>query len=429
MPERLKIAVFIGFIFFLVPPFYGQVKKQIVPLGGNSWVSKVAGNEQVTNSGWLNWQHRDAVFSTFIYLKQPGQLKIEAKIDVPEGFSELQCTVNGEAVLTRVEGMGGRYVLGVFTVQDSGYWRIDLQGKSRTGATFAHIDAFELSGTAVTDDMGFVRNNEGNFYYWGRRGPSVHFSYDVSHIQEDIEWFYTEMTIPQGNDPVGSYFMANGFAEGYFGIQVNSPTERRVLFSVWSPFHTDDPKQLPENQKVVLVKKGEGVNTGEFGNEGSGGQSFFRYNWKAGQSYKFIVRARPVTDGYTNYTAYFYLPEKNTWKLIASFNRPATSTYLKRIHSFLENFEPSTGALSRKAVYQNQWVRTAGGNWKKIIKATFTGDNTARKGYRLDYKGGHEQDGIFLKNGGFFNDRTPLLTEFLITQRGEEPVINLKSLY
>ena len=30
--------------------------------------------------------------------------------------------------------------------------------------------------------------------------------------------------------------MANGFGEGYFGIQVNGPNERRVLFSVWSPF-------------------------------------------------------------------------------------------------------------------------------------------------------------------------------------------------
>ena len=52
------------------------------------------------------------------------------------------------------------------------------------------------------------------------------------------------MTIPKNNDVVGSYFMANGFAEGYFGIQVNSETERRILFSVWSPYKTDDPNSI-----------------------------------------------------------------------------------------------------------------------------------------------------------------------------------------
>ena len=39
---------------------------------------------------------------------------------------------------------------------------------------------------------------------------------------QDIEWFYSELTVPEGNDVIGSYFMANGFSEGYFGIQVNS---------------------------------------------------------------------------------------------------------------------------------------------------------------------------------------------------------------
>ncbi|WP_290707240.1 DUF3472 domain-containing protein [Flavihumibacter sp. CACIAM 22H1] len=428
MLEQLKNFIFCGFIVLVMPDLYGQEKKLVLPLGGNSWLTKGTGSEQVTNAGWMNWRQKDAVFSTFVYLTQPGLLSIKAKIDVPEGVSQLQCSVNGETVLTTVKGWGGSYVLGVFTVKDSGYLKIDLQGRSKTGAEFARLETFELSGTAVTEATGLVPNNEGNFYYWGRRGPSVHLNYDVSIIPEDIEWFYNEITVPEGYDPVGSYFMANGFAEGYFGIQVNSPTERRVLFSVWSPFQTDDPKQIPDNQKIILVKKGPGVTTGEFGNEGSGGQSFFRYNWKAGTSYKFLVRARPVADGYTNYTAYFYIPEHKTWKLIASFNRPATTTYLKRIHSFLENFDPLTGAITRKAVYHNQWVRTVGGNWKKITKATFTGDNTARKGYRLDYKGGLEEQGFFLQNGGFFNDRTPLFTGFSTTAPGQQPAVNLGSL-
>ena len=70
--------------------------------------------------------------------------------------------------------------------------------------------------------------------------------------------------------------------EGYFGIQVNSATERRILFSVWSPFSTDNPKEIPDDKKIKLLRKGKDVHTGEFGNEGSGGQSYLRYQWKTG---------------------------------------------------------------------------------------------------------------------------------------------------
>ena len=45
-------------------------------------------------------------------------------------------------------------------------------------------------------------------------------------------------------------------------FQVNSSTERRILFSIWSPFKTDDPKSVPADQRVQLIKKGKNVTTG-----------------------------------------------------------------------------------------------------------------------------------------------------------------------
>jgi hypothetical protein len=39
----------------------------------------------------------------------------------------------------------------------------------------------------------------------------------------NTEYFYNEMTIPTGQDPIGSYFMANGFSGGYFGIRSSPP--------------------------------------------------------------------------------------------------------------------------------------------------------------------------------------------------------------
>ena len=51
----------------------------------------------------------------------------------------------------------------------------------------------------------------------------------------NIKWMYSEIEIPEGNDNIGLYAMANGSREGYFGIQVKSREEIRVLFSIWSP--------------------------------------------------------------------------------------------------------------------------------------------------------------------------------------------------
>ena len=170
------------------------------------------------------------------------------------------------------------------------------------------------------------------------------------------------------------------------------------------------------------------MHTGEFGSEGSGGQSYLQYNWKAGETYKFLIHAKPAENNYTNYTAYFYAAEKKQWSLIASFSRPETSTYLKKLHSFLENFEPETGFISRKAYYHDQWLVTRVGEWKPVTKMLFTGDATANIGYRLDYAGGAEAGKFYLRNCGFFNDNTILKTKFSISATGKKPQVDLLGL-
>lgn len=405
--------------------------KLILPLGGNSFITvkDKESRERVNNEGWKSWQNEKTVFSTYVKLNQPGSLKISAFISVPQGESKIRCTIDDVSKITTIRGVDNReYELGSWDIKKPGYIKIDIRGVKKTGTSFGNIKELFIAGSSVTGQAAYVKNNEGNYFYWGRRGPSVHLSYDITEAGKEIEWFYNEITVPVGEDPIGSYFMANGFGEGYFGIQVNSPTERRILFSVWSPFNTDDPKQIPDDKKIILLKKGKDVHAGEFGNEGSGGQSYLKYNWKAGTTYKFLLRGQPVENNYTNYTAYFFAPELNKWLLIASFNRPATHTYLTRLHSFLENFDPTTGHISRMAYYQNQWTRDKSGNWKAIRKATFTGDATAQKSYRLDYKGGTENNRFFLRNCGFFNDNTVLKTKFEHAAPVKIPVIDFAAL-
>jgi hypothetical protein len=314
-------------------------------------------------------------------------------------------------------------VIGGVSNTRSGYIRVDFRGKTLTGDTFAAPTHILVRGPKA-GEMNFV----GDFsYYWGRRGPSVHMSYPIPE-GVTAEWFYNEVRVPEGLDPQGSYFMANGFGEGYFGMQVNSPTERRILFSVWSPFQTDDPKAIPEEDRVKLLRKGEHTVVNDFGNEGSGGQSFLRYNWQAGKTYLFLNRVRPIEGGYTEYTAWFRSPDEPGWILIARWKRPKTQTYYTRPHSFLENFNPVQGYITRKGCYSNQWIRTAAGEWIELTKGRFTVDATGGPGWRMDYKGGADTDGFFLQNCGFFDDRTAAGSLFERTPTHRRPEIELSEL-
>lgn len=229
----------------------------------------------------------------------------------------------------------------------------------------------------------------------------------------------------------GSYFVANGFGEGYFGIQVNGPLERRVLFSVWSPCSTDNPRDIPEDMRVVKLSAGPDVHVGEFGNEGSGGQSYLVYPWKTGTTYRFLTEVTPDPEapGQTRYTAWFGDKSKQEWWLIASFRRPKTTTYLRGFHSFLENFNPDTGHLTRAADYGNVWVRDTRGAWHECTKARLSVDATGQGRHRLDYDAGATGSRFFMKNCGFFAEQGRIGAVFTRdSTAADEPTIDFDSL-
>jgi hypothetical protein len=402
-----------------------DANKQLLPIGGNAWVEN---GGEITEDGLIDWTSPNTVCKVYLRPNKSGELKLSLLLNAEGSQSRIKVTVLQETKTIDVEGNKQKeFYVGAWNLNSAGYVMITIQGLSKTQASFGALYSLGISGTAIGKGSSFVANNKDDYFYWGRRGPSVHLNYDADGIN-NIEWFYNEVTVPAGNDVIGSYFMANGFGEGYFGIQVNSTTERRILFSVWSPYETDNPDNIPENQRIILLKKGEGVYTGAFGNEGSGGQSYLTYNWQAANTYKFLLSGKPVGNNYTVYTAYFFMPEANEWKLIARFKRPATSTYLKELHSFLENFSPETGNQTRTALYGNQWVADNKGNWTELTSALFTGDETARKNFRQDYAGGVIQGKFFLKNCGFFSDFVALDGTFERQPKNTPPAIDFNSL-
>lgn len=396
-----------------------------VPIGGNSWIEN-GKTEKITEAGLTQWTSPKLVLQSYIKFAKTGKVNISLKASSPTGKSKIRVSFLGKSKEIEITGPEKEYDLGPWDVTKTGYLQFTVQGISKSGTEFGQLSEWILSGDTA-NETAFVKNNQGNFFYWGRRGPSVHLNYPLP-ADENIEWFYNEVTVPKKEDVTGSYFMANGFGEGYFGMQVNSASERRILFSVWSPFHTDDPRSIPKDKQIIMLKKGAGVHTGEFGNEGSGGQSYLKYNWKAGNTYKFLLQGKPSGDSTTTYTAYFFAPEVAQWKLIASFKRPKTQTYLKKFHSFLENFIPETGDKGRQVYFGNQWVRNTAGKWTELNQAKFTADATARKGYRLDYAGGKEKNYFFLKNCGFFNELTTINEIFTRELTGQTPKIDFNLL-
>ena len=102
--------------------------------------------------------------------------------------------------------------VGKFAVSQPGYQKIVLQGVSASADVFADIDDILIGGSAVGSDTYFIKDE----FYWGRRGPSVHLNYQ-SPTSAPLEYFYSELTVPAGQDVIGSYYMANGFGQGYFG--------------------------------------------------------------------------------------------------------------------------------------------------------------------------------------------------------------------
>ncbi|KAK7054297.1 hypothetical protein VNI00_003490 [Paramarasmius palmivorus] len=238
-------------------------------------------------------------------------------------------------------------------------------------------------------------------------------------VPANSEYFYNEVTVPAGQDAIGSYFMVTGFSGGYSGIQVNSQTERRIIFAVWD---------ADNSQKTTLVSKGKGVVEERFDNEGSGGRVHLLFNWVASTTYKFITRIHPDSSGSSLFSAWFFAPELNSWRYLATWKRPSTNTYQSGVHSFLENFLDTRGYTGRRVQYGNQWVHNVNGTWSEVTAGRFTGDATANNVQRMDYAGGLENGRFYLRNCGFFPDYVQLDQNFNRPATGTQPTVDVNTL-
>lgn len=234
---------------------------------------------------------------------------------------------------------------------------------------------------------------------------SVHLAYPAPEGTA----FYTEMTVEK--TAPGTYFMAAGWSKGYFGIQELASGKKIVLFSVWDPTAGNDPKKVDEAKRVKLLHKDKAVRVHRFGGEGTGGQSFFDYNWKIGEKYRFLVTAKPDGSSRTAYASYFYIPEKREWKHLVTFSTITNGTLLKGYYSFVEDFRRNKVSATkvRRAYYGNGWVKSVKGGWLPLDKARFTADANPV----LNIDAGASGSGYFLATGGAVANTTTKLRNMI----------------
>lgn len=187
--------------------------------------------------------------------------------------------------------------------------------------------------------------------------------------------FYNEVTVQKVAK--GSYFMACGWQHGYFGMQEIANGEHVVIFSVWDPTRGNDQNLVAKDKQVKVLFQGTNVKVKRFGGEGTGGQSFFKYPWKIGETCKFLVQAIPEKGKKTAYAGYFYDNNNHQWKHLVTFETLNHDSPMQGYYSFIEDFHRNFKSAHeiRRALFGNGWVKTTDGKWVQLTKARFTGDS------------------------------------------------------
>ncbi|MFM8328471.1 MAG: DUF3472 domain-containing protein [Pirellulaceae bacterium] len=221
---------------------------------------------------------------------------------------------------------------------------------------------------------------------------SVHLGY----AQKDPCTQFANEVVVRSSAP-GSYFMVCGWDKGYFGIQELADGKKLILFSVWDS-EQNDPGAVEEDRRVRLLYKDPAVRVGRFGGEGTGGQSFFDFDWQLDTSYRFAVAVRP--DGKrSEYSGFFYHPDDQAWRHLITFSTvTGGNDSLRGLYTFVEDFRRNRESTKqrREALFGPAWSRSGDQAWKPLLDARFTADANPVENIRAEAIG----ERLMLATGG-----------------------------
>lgn len=171
-------------------------------------------------------------------------------------------------------------------------------------------------------------------------------------------------------------------AGGYCGIQHNSKTERRTIFSIWDTSPTLHPKVTEADPRTIHNR---------FGGEGEGGHTHMLWPWEVEDTFQFFVHKQQGKGDTTDTRYYIYDPKQKRWLHSATITSPnggkaSVATIGGGLNSFLENFSGKDKATPKLALYR-LWLGSSVDKMKCLTRATGDG------------KWGQFQDCYFLAEG------------------------------
>src|SRR5579862_4576462 len=405
---KYKKSFTLTFTLFVVPALvfsqgmsFDTSNVSTVNMLGNGYIypKELEGEEDpIQTNGLTLWKDPISYARIYFYTQKTGELFVSVKVRSPFNKSRIKLSIDNsmgghEKEVKRTDSSVILQV-GKFKIDTSCYHYIEIKGLTKNGKYFPDIQAIVLSGEAA---KGLQFNNK---EYRGAASTHLHYPLPGEDTASGVAWFYSEVNVPVGVNSINAYYETNGFSDGYSGIQINSDTERRFIFSVWSNYRTDNPKEIPNAYAVKLIDKGSNVFSDQFGNEGSGGHSHLVFPWRNGTRYKLLVGAKPAGD-HTIFTGYYFAPENGSWKLLARWDKSKTEgKQLSGLYAFVENFGPN-GDDFFKAYYGNQWICTPSGTWIELTTCHFTTTAGPVKHPRYDYGAGVENNWFYMFSGGF----------------------------
>lgn len=227
-----------------------------------------------------------------------------------------------------------------------------------------------------------------------RAARSVHWGWPAPEAELFAISMVVEKSVP------GSYFMAAGWNTGYFGIQELGKGKKVIIFSVWDPTKGDDPNKVKTEERVECLFSDPAMRIKRFGGEGTGGQCMGNFEWKIGETNRFLVRSIPDGEK-TTYTGYVYEPRSEQWRKLVTFRTRTGGQPLKGLYSFVEDFrrDYKSANEARRARFGGGWVKGTNGHWTALARGRFTASNSQWEA-KETINAGLNKDWFFLETGG-----------------------------
>ncbi len=152
-----------------------------IPVGGNAYRLSTEANERSgRNKETLSWGDGNSVYALYFHVDRSCDLKLLVEGRSEQGVAKLRFSFGDKAFTASLQGKEFSVSdIGDVSIDQPGYVRIDVQGKELAGSSFGEMKGLKVQSKTEGLKLTCVASNQGNMFYWGRRGPSVHLTYTV----------------------------------------------------------------------------------------------------------------------------------------------------------------------------------------------------------------------------------------------------------